>query len=52
MNLKTFNESFRKYYTEDIDEVVTESFESDFSSIRFKFALEINVSSDLNSSKM
>lgn len=29
MNLKTFNESFRKYYTEDIDEVVTESFESD-----------------------
>lgn len=30
MNLKTFNESFRKYYTEDIDEdVVSESFESD-----------------------
>ena len=29
MNLKTFNESFRKYYTEDIDEVVKESFESD-----------------------
>ena len=29
MNLKIFNESFRKYYTEDIDEVVTESFESD-----------------------
>ena len=28
MNLKTFNESFRKYYTEDIDEEVTEpSFE-------------------------
>ena len=29
MNLKTFNESFRKYYTEDIDDTIKESFEAD-----------------------
>ena len=29
MNLKTFNESFRKYYTEDIDDPIKESFETD-----------------------
>ena len=29
MNLKTFNESFRKYYTEDIDDAIKESFEND-----------------------
>ena len=29
MNLKTFNESFRKYYTEDIDDAIQESFETD-----------------------
>ena len=29
MNLKTFNESFRKYYTEDIDDAIKESFETD-----------------------
>ena len=29
MNLKTFNESLRKYYTEDIDDASKESFETD-----------------------
>lgn len=29
MNLKTFNESFSKYYTEDIDDAIKESFEND-----------------------
>lgn len=29
MNLKTFNESFRKYYTEDSDDTIKESFEAD-----------------------